>query len=484
PVHGGVSGSFEGLDDDLSLLGAPFVDGTFRLRDWLSASFSMFIYGSTKYPSAGYNVPGTYSPFPDLVSDTSDIGPIKILQDWTSALTIGTSDFYFQAGLIRSSFGPLYDNGVIVGPQAARTGHFSVNYRRPTWSFEMLWLELVATPSARTEDRRFPDKHFVSHVFTFKPKPELELSFIESVVWGGRIEPLYLLPFNQLFAAQSMADFGDNSFMGILLRWSFAHNAKVLGQFYVDDFHFNDIIRLHINSKYKLAGELGLVWAPEKGPFRSLSVDYTAVFPYMYTHMRSLDSATYDDRYPGQLNKDGSSKRSYTGQPNYLDYSHAGKNLGVDLDPNTDRVTLRALLRAHPSLDITLLGYFSRHGNASDNRIASGLMNGNYHDGSIFDDGNNDGEWDTTPGALTPTPAPGAEAGNYDNNYSYLRFLIQPYLETKLAGGVNLSWRLPTAIGDFSFNIEYLAEYCWNRNLIPENNSLVHYWSVGGSYRY
>jgi hypothetical protein len=471
PVHGGVSGSFEGLDKNVSLLGAPFVDGTLRLRDWLSASFSMFIYGSTRYPSSGYNVPGTYSPYPDLVSDTANVGPIKILQDWTSALTIGTSDFYFQSGLIRSSFGPFYNSSVVVGPQAARAGHFSVNYRRPNWSFEMLWLELVATTSSGQEDLRFPDKHFMSHIFTFKPMPEFELSFIESIVWGGRIEPLYLIPFNQLFAAQSMADFGDNSFLGLMARWSFARNAKFLGQLYVDDFHFNDIIRLHINSKYKLAGELGLVWAPEKGPLRLFSIDYTAVFPYMYTHMRDLDKATYGDRYPSQS--------AYTKQPNYLDYSHVGRNLGVDLDPNTDRVTLSATLRTHPSLDLTLLGYVSRHGNASRDRIKDGLMDGQYHDGTIFDDGNNDGEWgdDGLGGHY-------GEADNYDNNYDYLHFLIQPFLETKLAGGVNINWRLPTPMGDFTFIIEYLAEYCWNRYLIPENNNLVHYWSVGGSYRY
>jgi hypothetical protein len=477
PVHAGVSGSFEGLDDDLSLLGAPFVDGTLRIRDWISASFSMFIYGSTKYPSSGYNVPGTYSPFPDLVSDTADVGPIKILQDWTSALTIGTSDFYFQSGLIRSSFGPFYDNGVVVGPQAARAGHFSVNYRRPTWSFEMLWLELVATTSSGKEDSRFPDKHVMSHIFTFKPMPEFELSLIESIVWGGRIEPLYLIPFNQLFAAQSMADFGDNSFLGLMARWSFIRNAKFFGQLYVDDFHFNDIIRLHINSKYKLAGELGIIWAPERGPLQSVSFDYTAVLPYMYTHMRSLDEKTYGDRYPSQVSTSPSLHSTYTGQPNYLDYSHAGRNLGADLDPNSDRVTIRTTWRTHPSLDITLLGYFSRHGNASDNKIADKRMDGRYHDGTIFDDGNNDGEWNDGTG-------PYGTSDDYENNYDYLRFLIQPFLETKLAGGVNLSWRLPTPMGDFTFNVEYLAEYCWNRNLVPENNSLVHYWSIGGSYRY
>jgi hypothetical protein len=355
--------------------------------------------------------------------------------------------------------GPLYDNGIIVGPQASRAGHFSLVYRQPKWSFEMLWLELVASDT--TGHNRFAEKHFVSHIFSFRPVPQFEISFLESIVWGGRIEPLYMLPFNQLFAAQSMADFGDNSLLGLLMRWSFVRNAQFLFQLYIDDLHFNDMARFQFDTKYKLAGELGLVWAPQTGALRSLAVDYTAVFPYMYTHVYDLDSDKYKDRYPSPLQPG-----PYTGpHPNYQDYSHAGRNLGPDLEPNSDRISVRSTWKTLPNLDLTLLGYFIRHGNASENRIKDNAMDGTYHDGSIFDDGNDD-----VPG--------------YDNNYNHLRFLTQPHLETRLAGGITLSWLFPTKIGDFTFSAEYVAEYGWNRALITGNNSLRNYWSVGGAYRY
>jgi hypothetical protein len=181
--------------------------------------------------------------------------------------------------------------------------------------------------------------------------------------------------------------------------------------------------------------------------------------------MYSLDSSTYGDRYPSQQGN------SY---PNYQDYSHAGKNLGPDLEPNSDRISLRTTWRTLPNFDLSFSAYFSRHGNASENRIADDAMDGTYHDGSIFDDGNNDGTFNTTHGT----------AGDYDNNYRYLRFLIQPNLETKLAGGIGLSWHLPTGFGAFSLNAEYTLEYGWNRNCIAGNNSPIHYWSVGGSFRY
>jgi hypothetical protein len=470
--HVGVTGSAEGLDDDASVVGAPFVEKTFRLRDWLTGSFSLYGYLSTKDLGNELNVPGTYSPFPDFTSDTADIGPFNIFQNWTSSVAIGTDRLYFQSGLVRSSVGPFFDNGVVVGKQAGKAGHFSANYTGEKWSLEILWLELVA--STAWGMGRYPDKHLRAHVLTFRPVPALELAFFESVVWGGRFEPLYLIPFAETFAAGALADNKDNSFMGLYAKWNFAKNAQFASQIYIDDIHFNDLVRFKFNTKYKLAGEAGVVWAPEKSFLKSLSADYTAVFPYMYTHMRSLEPDTGDTRYPSQL--------GYTGEPNYQDYSHIGRSLGADLEPNSDRISVRAALRSFYNIDISFLGYFTRHGNASENRIADGLMDGEYHDGSIFDDGNNDGEWDADGDGT----ADSGEGSNYDNNYRYLNFLTQSVLETKLACGFGVSWRIPIPkkFGSLSLNAEYVGEYGWNRNLIRDNDSFRSYWSVGGSYRY
>jgi len=459
-MHIGGTGSVEGLDDDASILAAPFIDATMRLRDWLTGSLSIYGYAANGASESGYrNVPGTYTPYPDMVVDNSNVGDFLILQNWTSALTIGTSELYFQSGLVRTSIGPLYDNGVIAGPQASRAGHFSIVYRQPTWSFEMLWLELTAADT--TGKGRSSGKHLVAHLFNFRPIPALEFSFFETIMWGPRIEPLYLIPLNNLFGASSMADFEDNAFLGLLLRWSFAPGFQFLTQVYVDDLHFNDMIRGKFNTKYKVAAELGFVWAPKDSPLRSLALDYTIITPYMYTHIYDLDSDNYGKRYPSQP--------GYERSPNYQDYSHAGKNLGPDLEPNSDRISVRSTWKTLPSFDLGVSAYFTRHGNASENRINDGLMDGTYHDGSIFDDGNNDG---------------GIDGDNYDNNYSDLRFLTQSVLETKLAGGITLNWYLPSRFGEFSLNAEYTAEYGWNRYLIKGNDKLFHYWSVGGTFRY
>ncbi|MDR1248772.1 MAG: capsule assembly Wzi family protein [Treponema sp.] len=451
PIHPGITGSIEGLDGDLTALGSASLDGVVRVSDWIGTSYSMFLYASTKTPGNEYNVPGTYSPFPDLVEDTADIGPFKMMQDWTSALGIGKPDFYFQSGLNRTSIGPFYDNGVVAGPQAARAGHFSLNYRRPKWSFEMLMLALSASDDFG--QKAFPEKYLMFHSFNFNPWPNFEFGFLESVVWGGRLEALYLVPFTNLFGAQAMSgDFADNSFLGFHIRWNAFRNMQFATQFYVDDFHVNDVMRLKFNTKYKLAAEAGLVWAPDAGLLSNLAADYTMVFPYMYTHWNTPD----EDRYAGG--------------PNYLNYSHMGRNLGTDLEPNSDRISVRTSWRTLPNLDLSLGAYFTRHANASDNILPGGYDpdddspddNDKYHDGTIFDDGD-------------------AKDGN---NYSYLRFLIQDNIDTRLAGSLGVKWTLPTVAGAFSLNADYVLEYGWNRNLEKSNNGLTSYWSVGGSWHW
>jgi hypothetical protein len=453
-IHGGLSAGLEGKDDDAAAEAGASVDGTLRFARLLTASYSMLAYGGTRLPGNELNVPGTYTPYPDFVPDTANVGPVKLFQDWTSMLNIGSDSIYFQAGLSRTSFGPFYSNGVWIGPQAPRAGHFSFNFRREKGSFEILFLALTASDDYG--EGFFPEKFFLGHTLTFNPLPSLEVSFQESVIWGGRMEFLYLVPFIQLFGAQSLTDFEDNSFIGFHVRWRIMPGLQFLTQLYIDDFHFNDFIRLKFNTKYKFAGELGMAWTPTEGPLESLDADYTLVFPYMYSHWR-----------------DGEDPHYRRDVPNYTVYSHMGRNLGTDLAPNSDRVSLRSSWKTLPDMDLSLSAYFTRHGNPSayrDDMSKAGELDSSQnpvddgrHDGSIFDDG-------TT-----------ADNGN---NYSTVKFLTQPTLDYRLAAGVGLVWSLPTGFGVFSLKGDYVIEYGWNRELIRDNNGITNYWSIGGSWRW
>ncbi len=154
--------------------------------------------------------------------------------------------------------------------------------------------------------------------------------------------------------------------MGFSLKVKLPQNVDYKFLLYADDLHFNDMIRFDFDTKYKLAFQTGFSWMPLTEKIRKISLDYLLVTPYMYTH-RSQASGEPEE-------------------PNYLNYSHQGVNLGPDLDPNSDRITFSVLLEPLEKLTLEYRSRFIRHGNGSmDNGVNVG-----EGDGSIFDDGYNE----------------------------------------------------------------------------------------------
>lgn len=452
-IHVGAVGSIRGEGDDLSMEGAPTIDGAMREQDWLGASYSMHVYGATREPGKEIAVPGVDSPYPDLIKDNAEVGPFKIMQNWTSAAAVGNADLYFQAGLNRTSFGPFFDNGPVVGAQAGRAGHFSAVYRRSGMTFSVLFLTLSASDDFG--EGRFPDKHLILHSFDYSPFPGFEWGFFESVVWGGRFEPLYLAPFVNYFAAQSLTGFEDNSFLGFHVRWTPRSELQALAQIYIDDWNFNDMAKLKFDTRYKFASQLGLRWAPEDGLLSSLAADYTAVMPYMYTHITEPRSGADIARYVEE-------------KPNYYNYTHLGRGLGADLDPNSDRLWLRAAFGLVDGLELRLSGLLRRHGNASEG--VDGITEA-YHDGSVFDDGYTD-------------PADPSTDDPRNTFSSETRFLTQEVIETRASAGIGATYTMPTPIGDFTAAADYVFEYAWNRALVEGDDGVAHRYVFTGSWRW
>lgn len=453
-VHVGGVGTVRGMDDDISLEGAPTLDGSLLLEDWLGFSYSLAIYGATRKVGKEIDVPGTYSPYPDLIPDNAKVGPFNIMQNWQTTMSVGSSALYFQAGLTRSSFGPFFDNGVVVGPQAGRAGHFSAVYRKPKFSISAMLLEISATDTlglGQAEGEYYPDKHLILHSIDFAPTPRLEIGIYESVVWGGRFEFQYLNPLNQYFAAQSLAGFDDNSLVGVHGRWKAADGFHVLGDLYLDDLSFNDLMKLKLlDTKYKLAAELGARWAPRKSLVSDVAVDYTAVMPYMYTHI----AGERTNRYAA-------------GNVNYYNYTNRGQIIGTDLDPNSDRLSARVKLNLPRNFGMSLSAGMSRHGNASED--VDGITDTANHDGDVNDDGYTD--------VVSP-----AEPKNTYNKET--RFLTQDTIETKVNAGFGFSYTLPTPVGSMTAEVNYVYEYGWNRDLVDGDDGAAHYYAITGTWRW
>ncbi len=318
----------------------------------------------------------------DFIEDDASISlggkTFDVRQGIYTFFSVYSDKIRFQSGMVRSSFGPFFDDGAIVSSDAPMAGHFSFLWELPGFNYFALFLNLSASTNRGTG--RFPGKYFLLHGLRFFATPWLDVSILESVMWGKRLELLYIMPTAILFDSQGIVGFYDNSLIGVTANLKF-NTLHIPFVFYADDLHFRDMVAFHFNTRYKFAMQAGISWAPVLPVFKSISLNYLLVTPYMYTH-RSNDGV------PGTA--------GYFDYVNYQNYTHLGTNLGPGVQPNSDRTRLEIEFLPEAFFRVNLFSQLIRHGNASE-----GYSNG---DGTIFDDG-----W----------------ISSNENIFSHLRFLTQ-----------------------------------------------------------
>jgi hypothetical protein len=348
------------------------------------------------------------------------------------SLSVGDRSLSLQAGLNRSSFGPFFDNGLVIGPQAPIAGNLIFNWNLDAVRLYYGLFELTQRiPSGGLQT----GKYLALHGLELLPLPWLTVDAFEMMVWSGRFEPLYLIPIADFFYTQSLSGFGDNSFVGLMATARISNGLTLKGQLIADDSH-------------KFAGEAGIVWAPASEVLRTVALDYTFVIPYTYTHQ------------PNDLTP-----------PQSIDYTNWGVNEGPALEPDSDRVEVRAFLTPLPSLELTALGRFIRHGNASEDYV--GTADGAVHDGTISDPGYVNNEH------IFPT-------GSYFSELPWkaLRFLTQSVIDMSLQVGLGAAWRLRVDGGDVRLSARYLFELRFNEGLVSGTTGAHNYISLAATYSF
>ncbi len=423
-------------------LGLAF-DANVLFTDWVSLSASADLWATNKITvdeiapiGEGYRR--------DIVEDNAKVGPMWILPAINSSVALGTDEYYLNAGLMRGSWGPYYDNGVIYGPQALHSGQFNFAVLQPSWGFNMSLYALTATPDDNQQEF-YPDKYLSIHSIDWRPYNWITVSFFESVVYGGRFETMYLLPLSPYMVSQGNTGFRDNSYLGGTFSVRPFDGLKVDGTLLADDLSFNDMARLKFDTKWRIAGQIGTSYAPKRsGLLAMLSFDYTMVTPYTYSH------------------KEGESLSSSA--PNFQSYTHGGGPLGAALDPNSDRLNLRVRLRPLEGVDFDVVGILIRHGNVNegmdDRRIREYLTAEDSYitDGSI----NNSSATDSGHAFFYSTP-----------------FLSQDTIQYIWQTGFDITCRLPVLKtgGYMVFRLGYRFEYNINpginREIYTYDSSLV-----------
>jgi hypothetical protein len=358
------------LSDTLSLWGDVSGSGVLKREDP-----DYYMYGDT--------VPYGQRLLANRKEDAGSVAGVDLMGGTSSMLSYGTADLHGNFGIYRSSFGPFLQDGIVISDEAYQQAHYELTWRKNDFSYTMLMLSLIGSSNTGSDnysndasalgdgdlDTTY-NKTMVLHSYSWAPFSWLDLGFFESVVYGERFEPVYLLPFSYLFYSQGYAGFADNSLMGLSFRTLLPYKTEVNGILYVDDMNFNEMMKFNFNTKMKMALETGASWSPGQSWLHKISMDYTAVMPYMYTHYD-----WHSDYEATDFNPDN--------------YSHLGGNLGTTLSPNSDRINLTSNWRLDKTSEVVLFGNWMRHGNASS-KLSGAEFSDVETDGSLYDNGIND----------------------------------------------------------------------------------------------
>jgi hypothetical protein len=171
---------------------------------------------------------------------------------------------------------------------------------------------------------------FSIEMLEFNYKDRFHLDIGSTAVWAKRFELGYIFPINNNFLYQdSIGDF-DNMGFFFNIRGQHPGRGKIWFSFFADEID-PDIKQLkkffQLDRKmYAIQG--GVKAVIPQVPFASISLSYTKIEPYTYTHNRIL-VPWYNNEYDGK------------NLPMETAYINNGEGLGYYLPPNSDELLLR-----------------------------------------------------------------------------------------------------------------------------------------------
>lgn len=278
----------------------------------------------------------------------------------------GTDTLWVQTGMMPTSFGPLFSDSVVLNPSAKQAAHFSLTWIHDYFTYSYLFLSLVATDNTGSVDSETDNKYLHIRSFDFKITDFWEFQFLESAIYGGKgVKPIFFLPFSEFFYSAGQGGTWDvNSLIGLSSRFQLPNNISFTATGYLDDINARDVITLDLDTKMKFAAQAELKWTPLESLMESINLSYTAIMPYMYTHITESDE---DSEYYDIFDVDYDVRNfALSNQINYENYTNGGVSLGpYGMDPNSDKLALNFNFKLPKGFKLRYSAELQRHGNSS-----------------------------------------------------------------------------------------------------------------------
>jgi len=331
---------------------------------WLSvdAEFSMMLDRTNDEAFLPYTFTKTWDHHHMDVEDRVDLSYDELAISNRSREEITVSDEngtnYVTLGRFRRDWGP-GENSLLLSGTARPFLGFDTGLQ--LGSFAYLSATSGSLGHTVSADSDSEQKMISAHKLTISPLPWLSLSAWESVIFGKRFELAYLSPVSLYIVSQmGIAGDKDNGTMGFDFNANFRSLGRFYGSIYIDEIEHDKLDQIFTYPKNMFAYYTGFKTSIPQIPFSSLTIQYTKLEPFVYTH--------YLQDYP------------FYDIPININYTNDGENLGYPLPPNSDEFKLLLSFLPDPAIAVDLGISYIRHGNNPDATLNDYLIMGDIEE--------------------------------------------------------------------------------------------------------
>ncbi len=350
------------IDDNAKLaekqgIGTISVGGDVALPKYATIGYNLGLVATNE---RGLGALPQYSAQPYMFKDSGfELSDIEVFLNCDANIAVGNKELYAQLGVYNSSFGPFYKENAVISPNAKHTANFAFvyNWKKITYTQAFFGLSAANYDYEKSQiGDLFSEKFLSLHSINVNLLPWLSFAFYETVIYGGRFEPAYLIPVVPYMVTQGLTGFDDNTFMALSFTIRPIPDFAWVTDIYVDDAQPGKLIKLDFDSKLRGTFQSAFKYTPSKVDwFDKVQLSYTLVTPYMYTHKQNYVNSETGDWKMKALNG-----------INYQEYTTAGEPLGLPLPPNTEKVALTLSFSPVKRLKITANGSYTRHANVNE----------------------------------------------------------------------------------------------------------------------
>jgi hypothetical protein len=176
-------------------------------------------------------------------------------------------------------------------------------------------------------------------------KNYFHIDFGTAAIWPKRFELGYLFPLLDNFLNQNLIGKTDNMAAHLNLKGRYPGLGSIWISFFADEMEISSLGKAFELDRHMFAFQAGLQAVIPFLSFASLTLNYTKVEPYTYTHLRHF--LPWYDRTNGPMEKA---------------YINNGVNLGYYLPPNSDEIKFRFDARPLAKLPAFFQYQLIRHG--------------------------------------------------------------------------------------------------------------------------